>query len=78
MVGDRWGVSEKWNIAVAALYGALIGLPLQVVQDAITDDRTGMVLVRNPEFLLLGVMGGAAVFVLVAYIRNRIVLKSGA
>jgi hypothetical protein len=75
MAGDRWNVSEKWSIAAAAFYGALVGPPLQVVQDAIADDSRGMVLAQHPEYLLLGAMGGAGVFMLIAHVRNRIVLK---
>ncbi len=75
MAGGRWSVSEKWNIAIAALYGGLVGPPVQVVQDAITDDTRDLVLAQNPEYLILGAIGGAAVFMLVALCRNRIVLK---
>jgi hypothetical protein len=73
--GDRWNVSEKWSIAAAAVYGAVVGPPLQVVQNAMTEDRPETTLSQKPEYLLLGLMVGAAVFMLGAHVRNRIVLK---
>jgi len=75
MVGDRWSVSERWSLAGAAFYGGLIGPPLQVAQNAIMDDDRESVLPQNPEYLVLGLMVGAAVFMLAAYVRNRVVLK---
>ena len=73
--GDRWSVSEKWSIAAAALYGALVGPPLQIVQNAITEDKSESILSQKPEYLFLGLMVGAAVCMLGAHVRNRIVLK---
>ena len=75
MPGDRWSVSEKWSIAAAALYGAVVGPPLQIVQNAITEDKSKAVLSQNPEYLLLGLLVGAAVFMIAAHVRNRIVLR---
>ena len=77
MVGDRWSVSERWSLASAAFYGGLIGPPLQVAQDAIAGDGQETVLPQDPEYLVLGLLVGAAVFMLAAYVRNRIVLKKG-
>jgi len=77
MVGDRWGVSAIWSIWVAALYGGLIGPPLQVMQNAITDDEPGLVLSENPEYLLGGVIVGSITFMLAALVRNRVVLRWG-
>jgi hypothetical protein len=74
--GDRWSVSERWSIAAAALYGALVGPPLQVVQNAIADDgRHTAALSEHPEYLFLGLIAGAALFVVAALVRNRVVLK---
>jgi hypothetical protein len=75
MVGDRWSVSERWSLTAAAFYGGLVGPPLQVAQNAISDDGRGTALPQNPEYLVLGLLVGAAVFMLVAYVRNRVVLK---
>ena len=75
MVSDRWSVSERWSIGGAAIYGGLVGLPLQVVQNAITADEPGLVLSENPEFLFWGLGMGAAAFMLVALVRNRVVLR---
>jgi hypothetical protein len=76
MAGDRWGVSATWSIWGAAIYGALIGLPMQVVQNAITDDEPGSVLSKDPEYLLGGLIVGAVVFMLAAVVRNRLIRKS--
>ena len=74
MVSDRWSVSERWSIGVAAIYGGLVGPPLQVVQSAITDDKPGLVLSENPEHLIWGLIVGAVAFMLAAFVRNLIVL----
>lgn len=74
MVGDRWGISATWNMWGAAIYGGLIGPPLQVVQDALTNDEPG--LAANPEYLLWGVIAGSVAFVLAAHARNRIIRKA--
>ena len=76
MAGDRWDVSATWSIWGAAIYGALIGLPMQVVQNAITDDEPGSVLSKDPEYLLGGLIVGAVVFMLAAVVRNRLIRKS--
>ena len=76
MAGDRWGVSATWSIWGAAIYGALIGLPMQVVQNAITDDEPGSILSKDPEYLLGGLIVGAVVFMLAAVVRNRLIRKS--
>ena len=78
MVGDRWSVSERWSLTAAAFYGGLIGPPLQVAQGAITDDGRETALPQNPEYLVLGLLVGAAVFMLAAYVRNRVVLRKDA
>ena len=75
MVGDRWSVSERWSLAAAAFYGGLIGPPLQVAQNAIAGNGREAALSQNPEYLVLGLLVGAAVFTLAAYVRNRVVLK---
>jgi hypothetical protein len=75
MIGDRWSVSERWSLAAAAFYGGLIGPPLQVAQNAIMNDGRDTVLPQNPEYLVVGLMVGAAVFMLAAHVRNRVVLK---
>jgi hypothetical protein len=75
MVSDRWSVSERWSIGVAAIYGGLVGPPLQVIQNAITDDDPGAVLSENPEYLVWGLIVGSAVFMLAAFVRNRVVLR---
>ena len=75
MPGDRWNVSEKWSIATAALYGAIVGPPLQIVQNAITEDKSESIFSQKPEYLFLGLMVGAAVFMLGGHVPNRIVLK---
>lgn len=76
MAGDRWGVSATWSIWIAAIYGGLIGLPLQVVQNAITDDDPGVILSENPEYLLGGLIVGSAAFMLAALVRNRLIRKA--
>jgi len=48
-----------------------------VAQDAIAGDGQETVLPQDPEYLVLGLLVGAAVFMLAAYVRNRIVLKKG-
>lgn len=73
MVPDRWSVSERWSIRGAAIYGGLVGPPLQVVQSAIADDEPGLVLSENPEYLLFGLIIGSGAFMLAALVRNRIV-----
>jgi hypothetical protein len=75
MVGDRWSVSERWSLASAAFYGGLIGPPLQVAQSSIMGDGRDTALPQNPEYLVVGLMVVAAVFMLAAYVRNRVVLK---
>jgi predicted MFS family arabinose efflux permease len=77
MVGDRWSVSERWGLTAAAFYGGVIGPPLQVAQNAIAGDGQETALSQNPEYLVLGLMIGAAVFMLVAHVRNCVVLKKG-
>lgn len=76
MAGDRWGVSATWSIWVAAVYGGLIGPPLQVVQNAVCGDQAGVVLSEKPEYLLGGLIVGSAVFMLVALVRNRLIRKA--
>jgi hypothetical protein len=75
MGSGRWSVSERWSIGVAAIYGALVGPPLQVIQNAITDDKPGLVLSDNPEYLVWGLGVGAAAFMFAAFVRNRVVLR---
>jgi hypothetical protein len=75
MTGDRWSVGEKWSIGGAALYGGLVGPPLQVVQNVVMDDNA-KTLSERPEYLVLGVVVGAVAFVIGAIIRNQIVNKS--
>ena len=73
MVRDRWSVSERWSLWGAAIYGALVGPPLQVIQNAITDDEPGLVLSQHPEYLFLGLIVGSVAFTLAALVRNRII-----
>jgi|tagenome__1003787_1003787.scaffolds.fasta_scaffold20476314_3 hypothetical protein len=73
MVRDRWGVNPTWSMWGAAIYGGLVGPPLQVVQDALTDGEPG--LAANPEYLLWGVIAGSAAFMLAAHARNRVLLR---
>ena len=73
MVGDRWDVSATWSIWAAAIYGALIGPPLQLVQNAITSDEPGL---ENPEYLLGGMIVGSASFMLAALARNQVVRRT--
>jgi len=75
VVVDRWSVSRKWSIAAAAVYGALVGPPLQVAQNAIADDGRHSTLSEHPEYLFLGLAVGVAFFVLAAVVRNRVILK---
>jgi hypothetical protein len=75
MVSDRWSVSERWSLWGAAIYGGLVGPPLQVVQSAITDDEPVSVLSENPEYLLGGLIVGSAAFMLASLVRNRVVLR---
>ena len=75
MISDRWSVSERWSISGAAIYGGLVGPPLQVVQNAITADAPGLDLSENPEYLFWGLGIGAAAFMLAALVRNRVVLR---
>jgi len=75
MVSDKWSVSEKWSLGGAAIYGGLVGPPLQVVQNVITADEPASVLSESPEFLFWGLGIGAAAFMLVALVRNLVVLK---
>lgn len=75
MARDRWNVSEKWSIGAAAFYGALVGPPLQVVQNAIASEKSSVGLAENPEYLFWGLGVGAAAFMLVAMARNRLVLR---
>jgi hypothetical protein len=75
MARDGWGVSATWSIWGATIYGALIGLPLQMVRSAITDDEPGSALSKNPEYLLGGLIVGAASFMFAALIRNRRVVS---
>jgi hypothetical protein len=78
MVNDRWSVSEKWSMGGAAIYGALIGPPLQLVQTAITADEPALALSENPESLLWGAGIGAAAFILAALVRNGVILRKAA
>jgi hypothetical protein len=73
MVRDRWSVGERWSIRGAAIYGGLVGPPLQVVQNAVADDEPGSVLSENPEYLFLGLIVGSVAFMLAALVRNRVV-----
>jgi len=75
MVSDKWSVSEKWSLVGAAIYGGLVGPPLQVVQNVITADEPASVLSESPEFLFWGLGIGAAAFMLVALVHNRVVLR---